>query len=198
MEFFMIIMMELYNIIPVDVQGNIMTFSNFRFFRKFNKILILQLQKENIYTQSIYNSGNVKFSVNLVPLIPGKYKLYMSNGNEKIKNIPIEIIVLIGDVSEVYSIITNINSPFRVKAGISFNFQIDLYDVMNNKFSSQPTDEPEITIISKLENSDNYPSPLGILDLNLNLANEYAGNSQSNFDGTYILKAGTYKMYIYK
>ena len=43
-------------------------------FRKFNKILILQLQKENIYTQSIYNSGNVKFSVNLVPLIPGKYK----------------------------------------------------------------------------------------------------------------------------
>ena len=124
-------------------------------FRKFNKILILQLQKENIYTQSIYNSGNVKFSENLVPLIPGKYKLYVSNGNEKIKNIPIEIIVLIGDVSEVYSIITNINSPFTVKTGISFDFQIDLYDVKNNKFSSQATDEPEITIISKLENSDN-------------------------------------------
>ena len=66
----------------------------------------------------------------------------MSNGNKKIKNIVLEIIVLIGDVSELYSIITNINSPFRVKAGISFNFQIDLYDVMNNKFSSQPTDEP--------------------------------------------------------
>ena len=126
----------------------------------------------------------------------------MSNGNKKIKNIVLEIIVLIGDVSELYSIITNINSPFRVKAGISFNFQIDLYDVMNNKFSSQPTDEPEITIISKLENSDNYPSPLGILDSNLNLANEYAGNSQTNFDETYklsmlILKAETYKMYIY-
>ena len=141
--------------------------------------------------------------VNLVPLITRKYKLYVSNGNEKIKNIPIEITVLIGDVSEVYSIITNINSPFTAKTGISFDFQIDLYDVMNNKFSSQPTDEPEITIISKLENSDNYPSPLGILDSNLNLANEYAGNSQSNFDGTYklsmsILKAGTYKMYIYK
>ena len=82
----------------------------------------------------------------------------MSNGNEKIKNIPIEIIVLIGDVSEVYSIITNINSPFTVKTGISFDFQIDLYDVKNNKFSSQPTDEPEMTIISKLENSDNHPS----------------------------------------
>ena len=54
-------------------------------FRKFNKILILQLQKENKYTQSIYNSGNVKFTANLVPLIPGKYKLYMSNGNEKKK-----------------------------------------------------------------------------------------------------------------
>ena len=122
----------------------------------------------------------------------------MSNGNEKIKNIVLEIIVLIGDVSELYSIITNINSPFTVKTGISFDFQIDLYDVKNNKFSSQATDEPEITIISKLENSDNYPSPLGILDSNLNLANEYAGNSQSNFDGTYILKAGTYKMYINK
>ena len=141
--------------------------------------------------------------VNLVPLITRKYKLYVSNGNEKIKNIPIEITVLIGDVSEVYSIITNFNSSFIAKAGISFDFQIDLYDVMNNKFSSQPTDEPEMTIISKLENSDNYPSPLGILDSNLNLANEYAGNSQSNFDITYklsmsILKAGTYKMYIYK
>ena len=113
----------------------------------------------------------------------------MSNGNKKIKNI-VEIIVLIGDVSELYSINTNFNSPFTAKAGISFDFQIDLYDVMNNKFSSKPTDEPEITIISKLENSDNYPSPLGILDSNLNLANEYAGNSQSNFDGTY-------KMYIY-
>ena len=120
-------------------------------FRKFNKILILQLQKENIYTQSIYNSGNVKLIVNLVPLITRKYKLYVSNGNEKIKNIPIEITVLIGDVSEVYSIITNINSPFTVKTGISFDFQIDLYDVKNNKFSSQATDEPEITIISKLE-----------------------------------------------
>ena len=83
-----------------------------------------------------------------------------------------------------YSIITNFNSSFIAKAGISFDFQIDLYDVMNNKFSSQPTDEPEITIISKLENSDNYPSPLGILDSHLNVSNEYAGNSQSNFDGT--------------
>ena len=50
-----------------------------------------------------------------------------------------------------YSIITNFNSSFIAKAGISFDFQIDLYDVMNNKFSSKPTDEPEITIISKLE-----------------------------------------------
>ena len=75
----------------------------------------------------------------------------MSNGYEKIKNIPIEISVLIGYVSEVYSIITNFNSSFIAKAGISFDFQIDLYDVMNNKFSSKPTDEPEITIISKLE-----------------------------------------------
>ena len=28
------------------------------------------ITKGNIYTQSIYNSGNVKFTVNLVPLIP--------------------------------------------------------------------------------------------------------------------------------
>ena len=79
---------------------------------------------------------------------------------------------------------------------------MDLYDVMNNKYSSQPTDHPEITLISKFENLDNYLSPLRIVDPYLNLAIEYAGISQSNSDGSYklsmsMLKTGIYKMYTY-
>ena len=145
---------------------------------------------------------NIKFIVSFVPLIPGTYKLYVSNGGENIKDIPVEITVLIGDVSEVYSIISNLNTPYTATAGIAFNFQMDLYDVMNNKYSSQPTDHPEITLISKFENLDNYLSPLRIVDPYLNLASEYAGNSQSNSDGSYklsmsMLKTGIYKMYTY-
>ena len=195
-----------FDIVPVDVQGNKMTTDEAAFQSIYFSVSLintdLTITKGNIYTQSLYDNGNIKFIVSFVPLIPGTYKLYVSNGGENIKDIPVEMTVLIGDVSEVYSIISNLNTPYTATAGITFNFQMDLYDVMNNKYSSQPTDDPEITLISKFENSDNYLSPLGIVDPYLNLASEYAGNSQSNSDGSYklsmsMLKAGTYKMYIY-
>jgi hypothetical protein len=153
-----------FNIIPVDVQGNKMTTDEAAFQSIYFSVSLintdLTITKGNIYTQSLYDNGNIKFIVSFVPLIPGTYKLYVSNGGENIKDIPVEMTVLIGDVSEVYSIISNLNTPYTATAGIAFNFQMDLYDVMNNKYSSQPTDDPEITLISKFENSDNYLSPL--------------------------------------
>ena len=72
----------------------------------------LTITKGNIYTQSLYDNGNIKFIVSFVPLIPGTYKLYVSNGGENIKDIPFEIAVLIGDVSEIYSIISNLNTIY--------------------------------------------------------------------------------------
>ena len=194
-----------FNIIPVDIQGNVMTTDETAFQSLYFSISLINsdssITNGNIYTQSTYDSTKVKFTGSFVPLIPGTYNLIVSNGGEYIKNNPIELTVLFGDVSEVYSTISNLDTSDKT-AGLTFNFQINLYDVMNNKYSTEPTIDPDITLIANCLNSNNYQSPLNIIDPNLNLADNYAGNAESNSDGTYklsmtILKAGTYEMYIY-
>ncbi len=45
---------------------------------------------------------------------------------------------------------------------------------MNNQYSNDPTQDPEITLKANFLNSNNYPSPLGIVDPDLNLEDNYA------------------------
>ena len=56
------------------------------------------ITKENIYTQSIYDSTNVKFTISFVSLILCQYNLKVSNEGEYLKHIPIELTVLFCDV----------------------------------------------------------------------------------------------------
>lgn len=194
-------------IIPVDIQGNILTNIEESTSIIFYSYLInddTSITKGNLYIKSIFDYDNQYFILEYIPTIIGTYKLYIILNDINIKNIPLSITVNIGDVSSSYSTISDITFPYTSNAGINVEFTLNLYDSMGNKFTSEPTSSPNIKIIAEWDNnSDNYKSPLN-LDSYYDTSNgfSYSGTYSSNNDGTYklsysILMAGDYNLYIY-
>ena len=107
-----------------------------------------------------------------------------------IKNSPYIIIVKHGEVSPIYSIVDNKDAIPSTKAGLITKIKLNLYDIMNIKYNSEPDYFPVnikfIALWISRENNENECSTRVILDEN-SLSENYAGNAKSNSDDTYNL-----------
>ena len=151
---------------------------------------------------TVANSGiyNAKYS----PTKPGEYKLSIKLGSTEIKDSPFNVIVHIGEPSAIKSKIVGISSPTQGTAGITTTFNIDLYDALENKYDSDPEDDPYITVLAEFQDSNDYISPLGVSDLpnwESIIGKNFAGVVTSLGNGSYkvdlnVLKAGTFNIVI--
>jgi len=198
------------NIIPVNSNDEKITINNDNAIN-FDISIINKDQNNkngNLYFQSKLNNTDTSspyFYAEFIPLIPGEYIVEIKFGTTSIKNSPYNIIVKHGEVSPIYSIIDNKDAIPSTKAGLITKIKLNLYDVMNNKYNSEPDYFPInikfIALWISRESNVNECSTRGILDEN-SLSEKYAGNAKSNSDGTYELtisplKSGKYELSIY-
>jgi hypothetical protein len=160
----------------------------------------------DIYTSAIYDTiaNNGSYIVTYIPLIVGQYKLVVTLNGQAIKDSPFTVNVGIGDISAKLSTISNLILPLNGVAGNTITFNLNLYDVFNNKFTENPKDDPDIIVEAVFNNANSYLSPIGLPDLT-NWQNvigiNFYGIIESNNDGTFkvyltILKAGTFDLNI--
>ena len=136
------------------------------------------------------------------PTKPGAYKLHVTLGGLEIKNSPFDVTVHIGEPSPTNSKIVGITFPYTGTAGINTEFTIELYDILNNKYTEEPEKDPIITVVAKYQNSNSYTSPLNVPDLpnwETLIGKNFAGVVTSLSDGTYkvklnVLKAGSFNV----
>lgn len=159
----------------------------------------------NISGSAIYdntlNSG--VYNAVYIPQKIGTYKLSITLLGKHIKDSPFTVEVSIGQVNPLGSLITGISFPKSMIAGEQINFVIELYDVFNNKFTSDPSTLPIFLITSYFQNANNFISPIGVpdyTDYNAIPLN-YAGTVVSNTNGSFtcylnILRAGSFTLEI--
>ena len=198
------------NIIPVNSNDEKITINNDNAIN-FDISIINKdqnIKNGNLYFQSKLDNtdtSNPFFYAEFIPLIPGEYSVEIKFGSTSVKNSPYNIIVKHGEVSPIYSIVDDKDNIPPKNAGLITKIKLNLYDVMNNKYNSEPDYFPVnikfVALWKEREINENECSTRGILDEN-KLSTKYAGNAKSNNDGTYDLtisplKSGKYELFIY-
>jgi len=131
------------NIIPVNIYDKIITINNDNAIN-FDISIINKDQKKLkwkfIFPIKIDNTdtSNPYFYAEFIPLMPGEYTVEIKFGTTSIKNSPYIIIVRHGEVSSIYSIVDNKDAILSTKAGLITKIKLNVYDVMNNKYNSEP------------------------------------------------------------